>query len=125
VTFGRLMFVAILATSGLATLDAVPVAAQGNPGGVGGQGAPGGPPGGVGGPHGPGGLPGGGNPAEVMFQMLDTNRDKVVTKQEFFGPHEQRFGAMDTNKDGRLTPEEFNPLAGPPTGSGVPLQQRR
>jgi EF hand len=114
----------MLAVSGLATLDAVPVAAQGKPGGRRASRS---------------GWPirrsrwsvrprrpqGGGNPAAVMFQMLDTNRDGVVTKQEFFASHEQRFGAMDTNKDGRLTPEEFNPLAGPPPGSGVPLQQRR
>jgi hypothetical protein len=120
VKFGSSMFAVILATSGLAALDAVPVAAQGNPGEVGGkQGTPGAPSGGF------GGLQGGGNPAMMMFQMLDTNRDGVVTEQEFFAPHEQRFDAMDTNKDGRLTPEEFNPMAGPPPGLRTPQQQGR
>jgi hypothetical protein len=124
VRFARLMLAAILATSELTTFDAVTAAAQGKPGGVGGQQGPaGGPPGGLSGSQRQGGLPGE-NPAMVMFRALDTNGDGVVTEEEFLAPHEQRFDAMDTNGDGRLTPEEFT-TAGPPPGFATPLQQRR
>ena len=55
-------------------LDTVPATAHGQPGGLTGQGAPGGPAGGSGVGLARAAPPGGANPAVVMFQTLDKNR---------------------------------------------------
>lgn len=55
-----------------------------------------------------------------MFEMLDKNKDKVITSEEFFAgprmakmPQEQRdklFARMDLDGDGKVTPEEIRKM---------------
>ncbi len=55
-----------------------------------------------------------------MFGMLDKNKDKVITSEEFFAgprmsnmPQEQRdklFARMDLDGDGKVTPEEIRKM---------------
>ena len=42
-----------------------------------------------------------------VFDEADTNRDNVVTKEEFLAKAERHFGMADTNKDGKITREEM------------------
>ncbi|MCB0415082.1 MAG: hypothetical protein KDD50_12160 [Bdellovibrionales bacterium] len=42
-----------------------------------------------------------------MFEMMDTNKDGAVTKDEFDKAHEGMFAGMDANKDGKVTSEEM------------------
>lgn len=42
-----------------------------------------------------------------VFDEADTNRDGVVTKEEFMAKAERHFGMADTNKDGKITREEM------------------
>ena len=42
-----------------------------------------------------------------VFDEADTNRDNVVTKEEFMAKAERHFGMADTNKDGNITREEM------------------
>lgn len=42
-----------------------------------------------------------------VFDEADTNRDNVVTKEEFMAKAERHFGMADTNKDGKITREEM------------------
>ncbi|PTW57626.1 Ca2+-binding EF-hand superfamily protein [Breoghania corrubedonensis] len=54
---------------------------------------------------GPDGRPGG--PRMGMFQMMDTNKDGKVTKDEFLGQAGPFFARFDTNKDGTVTRDEI------------------
>lgn len=49
---------------------------------------------------GPAGMPG------RMLEMMDTNKDGKVSKEEWQAHHDQRFTEMDTNKDGAITSAE-------------------
>ena len=42
-----------------------------------------------------------------VFDEADTNRDNVVTKEEFLAKAERHFGMADSNKDGKITREEM------------------
>lgn len=42
-----------------------------------------------------------------VFDEADTNRDNVVTKEEFLAKAERHFGMADTNKDSKITREEM------------------
>lgn len=44
--------------------------------------------------------------AAQMKEMMDTNKDGVISKEEFMRAHEAMFDRMDTNHDGRLDAEE-------------------
>lgn len=50
---------------------------------------------------------GGGFGLAKVFDEADTNRDNVVTKEEFLAKAERHFGMADTNKDGKITREEM------------------
>ncbi len=43
----------------------------------------------------------------MMFEMLDTNKDGMVSKDEFMTSHMARFEKMDANKDGNVNKEEI------------------
>lgn len=47
--------------------------------------------------------PGGGM---AMIARVDTNRDRVITREEFFAAVTERHAAMDANGDGTVTAEE-------------------
>lgn len=47
-----------------------------------------------------------GKGGDRMFEQLDTNRDGVITRDEFIAHATKRFEAMDANKDGQVTKEE-------------------
>lgn len=42
-----------------------------------------------------------------VFNEADTNRDQVVTKEEFLLKAERHFGMADSNKDGKITRAEM------------------
>lgn len=43
-----------------------------------------------------------------IFAYHDTNKDGVITKDEFLAKAEERFGMLDTNGDGQVTKEEHD-----------------
>ena len=43
----------------------------------------------------------------MMFSLMDSDGDGIITLQEFQAAHERIFKGMDSNKDGRLTQEEM------------------
>lgn len=43
----------------------------------------------------------------MMFEMLDTNKDGMVSKDEFMTSHMARFEKMDANHDGNVSKEEI------------------
>jgi hypothetical protein len=47
--------------------------------------------------------------AAEVFQMLDANKDGLLSRDEVRGRHhmEKNFDAIDTNKDGQLSPAEL------------------
>ncbi len=45
--------------------------------------------------------------ATIMFNLLDTNHDGAVDKDEFAVLSNATFEALDTNHDGKLTPDEL------------------
>ena len=63
-----------------------------------------GPGGHQGGHHGGGGH--GGMGGIMMLKMADTNKDGVVSKDEFLAAHVKHFDMMDANHDGQLTQAE-------------------
>lgn len=46
-------------------------------------------------------------PAE-RFAKMDTNKDGVITRDEFTGRRPEMFDLIDANKDGKLTKEEIS-----------------
>jgi hypothetical protein len=51
----------------------------------------------------------------VCFRVLDSNKDGVVTYQEFeavYGDEKDKYDAADLNKDGKLTHDEYHDLLG-------------
>lgn len=54
-----------------------------------------------------------------MMQMMDKNKDSMVTREEFMNFQQSFFERMDKNKDGRLTPPEFTGREGE---SGIPAR---
>ena len=51
----------------------------------------------------------------VCFRALDTDKDGLVTLEEFarhYGDDEAQFRAADTDRDGRLTHDEYHDLLG-------------
>ncbi len=62
----------------------------------------------------------------IMFNLLDTNHDGAVDKDEFAAISTATFTALDANKDGKLTVDElrgFGPMMGQRGGPG--MQQGR
>lgn len=55
----------------------------------------------------------------IMFILMDTNGDGIISLQEFLAAHERIFKAMDLNKDGGLTFEEMQAFM---HGSSMPQQ---
>lgn len=49
---------------------------------------------------------GGGKRGMMMLRMADTNKDGVITRDEFMAAHGKHFEMTDTNKDGKISPEE-------------------
>ena len=43
----------------------------------------------------------------IIFALMDSDGDGIISLQEFQAAHERIFKAMDANKDGVLTPEEM------------------
>ncbi len=62
--------------------------------------------------------------ATVMFNLLDTNHDGAVDKDEFAAITNATFAALDDNHDGKLTVDElrgnFGPMMGQRGGRGGP-----
>lgn len=52
------------------------------------------------------GMRGMGRGGMMMARMTDTNKDGVITREEFTAAHLKHFDRMDANKDGSVTPEE-------------------
>jgi hypothetical protein len=51
----------------------------------------------------------------VCFRVLDSNKDGVVTYQEFekiYGDEKEKYDAADHNKDGKLTHDEYHDMLG-------------
>ena len=51
----------------------------------------------------------------VCFRALDSNKDGMVTFQEFkraYGDDKEKFNMADENKDGKLTHDEYHDLLG-------------
>jgi Ca2+-binding EF-hand superfamily protein len=51
----------------------------------------------------------------VCFRVLDSNKDGMVTFQEFekiYGNDEKKFNEADANKDNNLTHDEYHNLLG-------------
>ena len=44
---------------------------------------------------------------EIMMKAMDTNKDGMVTREEFMSYMGQQYDRMDQNKDGKLTRAEF------------------
>lgn len=63
---------------------------------------------GKGGPRGPG--------QDMMFQAMDRNHDKVVSRAEFIAFHLDRMAMADTDADGRLSMKEVETM---PRGPGA------
>jgi hypothetical protein len=62
-------------------------------------------------------IPGGADETKdhVCFRALDTDKDGLVTMDEFarhYGNDEARFQAADADRDGRLTHDEYHNLLG-------------
>ncbi len=57
----------------------------------------------------------------MIFILMDSNGDGVVSLDEFKAAHERIFKAMDANKDGALTLEEMRDFL---LGAGRPNPQR-
>ena len=62
-------------------------------------------------------IPGGADETKdhVCFRVLDTDKDGLVTLEEFarhYGDDEDRFRAADADRDGRLTHDEYHELLG-------------
>jgi hypothetical protein len=57
----------------------------------------------------------------MIFILMDSNGDGVVSLEEFKAAHERIFKAMDANKDGALTLEEMREFL---LGAGRPNPQR-
>ncbi len=47
-----------------------------------------------------------GHDKHKMWDMMDTNKDGVVSKAEFDKMHQDKFKKMDANNDGKITKEE-------------------
>ena len=43
----------------------------------------------------------------MLFSLMESDGDGVLSAEEFRSAHDRIFKAMDANKDGRLTPEEM------------------
>ncbi len=41
-----------------------------------------------------------------MWEMMDTNKDGAISKEEFDKAHSEKFKKMDANSDGKVTMEE-------------------
>ena len=41
-----------------------------------------------------------------MFEKFDTNKDGVITQEEFLDQAKERFSTMDANGDGKVTKDE-------------------
>ena len=55
------------------------------------------------------------NKGHVCFRVLDSNRDGMVTFQEFkqaYGDDKEKFNMADENEDGKLTHDEYHDLLG-------------
>ena len=55
------------------------------------------------------------NKDHVCFRALDSNRDGMVTFQEFkqaYGDDKEKFNMADENKDEKLTHDEYHDLLG-------------
>ena len=51
----------------------------------------------------------------VCFRVVDTNRDGVVTFEEFkevYGDEQEKYTSADQNKDGKLTHDEYHVMLG-------------
>jgi hypothetical protein len=62
---------------------------------------------------------------ELAFTNFDTNKDGVLTKDEF-PPFPKKVAAMDTNGDGKVTPDEMQAAKAkqaPPTSAPAPTPQ--
>jgi Ca2+-binding EF-hand superfamily protein len=46
-------------------------------------------------------------PPNMLFNGMDTNKDKTVSKQEYLDYYAKRFDSMDKNKDGKITADEL------------------
>jgi hypothetical protein len=44
---------------------------------------------------------------EIMMKAMDTNKDGMVTREEFLAYMGDQYDKMDQNKDGKLTRAEF------------------
>lgn len=52
------------------------------------------------------------HPQPRLFAMVDSNKDGVVTKEEYKAYRDQMFARHDTNGDGALVGNEATPLGG-------------
>jgi hypothetical protein len=55
------------------------------------------------------------NKDHVCFSVLDSNKDGVVTYQEFekvYGEKKDKYDAADLDKDGKLSHDEYHDLLG-------------
>ncbi len=61
---------------------------------------------------------------QIMFNLLDTNHDGAIDKDEYAALSSAVFSALDTNHDGKLTPDElrnsFGAMLGQRGGPGGP-----
>ncbi|MBI3903533.1 MAG: EF-hand domain-containing protein [Nitrosomonadales bacterium] len=48
-----------------------------------------------------------GQPDAMMFRIMDSNGDGMISKSEFRAFHDKRFKEMDANHDGKLSQEEL------------------
>lgn len=49
---------------------------------------------------------------DELVEMMDTNKDNKISKQEAKGPLNDNFTEVDTNKDGFISKEEFGKIVG-------------
>jgi Ca2+-binding EF-hand superfamily protein len=55
------------------------------------------------------------NKGHICFRVLDTNKDGLVTLQEFekfYKDGQKQFNMADANKDGNLTHDEYHEILG-------------